>query len=60
VLALHPDFADAHYNLATVLEELGGKRQAREHLLRYLELVADADDAHAPWAEEARARLSRL
>jgi tetratricopeptide (TPR) repeat protein len=69
VLQLRPDFADAHYNLATALERLGGRRQAREHLLRYLELVAEhpgepgqaGETGEEPaWAAEARARLSRL
>lgn len=55
-----PTFADAHYNLATALERLGSKRQAREHLERYLALAADASPDAKPWIEEARARLARL
>jgi tetratricopeptide (TPR) repeat protein len=62
VVQTAPGFADAHYNLATALERLGSKRQAREHLERYLALVADADSTtvHAAWIEEARDRLARL
>jgi tetratricopeptide (TPR) repeat protein len=61
VLQQRPDFADAHFNLATALETLGGRKQAREHLLRYLELAAaDPDEAHDQWTAEARARLQRL
>ena len=55
-----PSFADAHYNLATALERLGSKRQAREHLERYLALVEDGGATEQDWINEARARLSRL
>jgi tetratricopeptide (TPR) repeat protein len=60
VVQTAPGFADAHYNLATALERLGSKRQAREHLERYLALVADAGADQADWIVEARARLARL
>jgi hypothetical protein len=55
-----PDFADAHYNLATALEGLGSKHQAREHLQAYLGLVGDAEPDQGPWITDARARLDRL
>ena len=55
-----PTFADAHYNLATALERLGSKRQAREHLEQYLSLVGEGDDDQAPWISDARARVERL
>ena len=56
-----PAFADAHYNLATALERLGSRRQAREHLERYLALVAEgATVEQAPWIADARARLGKL
>jgi tetratricopeptide (TPR) repeat protein len=55
-----PAFADAHYNLATALERLGSKRQAREHLERYLALVDDGGASQQDWINEARARLTRL
>lgn len=64
VLQMRPDFGDAHYNLSTALEQLGGRRQAREHLLRFLELGAAAEGEKAaelmPWVDEARARLARM
>jgi len=59
VVQAAPAFADAHYNLATALERLGSKRQAREHLERYLALVGDAGEQRA-WIDDARARLGRL
>jgi tetratricopeptide (TPR) repeat protein len=59
VIQSAPSFADAHYNLATALERLGSKRQAREHLERYLALVADAR-GQDPWIVEARTRLGKL
>ncbi len=59
VVLAAPQFADAHFNLATALERLGSRRQAREHLERYLTLV-DADGESAAWVEEARLRLGRL
>jgi tetratricopeptide (TPR) repeat protein len=60
VVQAAPSFADAHYNLATALERLGSKRQAREHLERYLVLAADAAPGQEPWIDDARARLGRL
>jgi tetratricopeptide (TPR) repeat protein len=59
VVQAAPAFADAHYNLATALERLGSKRQAREHLERYLALVGDAGEQQA-WIDDARSRLTRL
>jgi tetratricopeptide (TPR) repeat protein len=59
VVLAAPAFADAHYNLATALERLGSKRQAREHLERYLALVGDPE-GHEAWISEARVRLGRL
>jgi tetratricopeptide (TPR) repeat protein len=59
VIQSAPSFADAHYNLATALERLGSKRQAREHLERYLALTSDAQGLE-PWIVEARARLGKL
>jgi tetratricopeptide (TPR) repeat protein len=53
-----PTFADAHYNLATALERLGSKRQAREHLERYLTLSGDAGEQQA-WIDDARSRLTK-
>jgi tetratricopeptide (TPR) repeat protein len=61
VLQARPEFADAHYNLATALERLGGRRQAREHLLRFLELAAAHDpDDEGPFVALARSRAAAL
>ena len=64
VLLLDPGFADAHFNLATALEALGGRRQARDHLLRFLELTApagaDAASDDDVGRAEARGRLAAL
>ncbi|HEY0711219.1 MAG TPA: tetratricopeptide repeat protein, partial [Polyangia bacterium] len=62
VVQLAPDFADAHFNLATALEALGGRRQAREHLERFLVLAAVGDGAKAddPYRREASERIARL
>lgn len=55
-----PQFADAHYNLAAALERLGSKRQAREHLERFLALTEASGQGDPTWIEEARIRLLRL
>jgi tetratricopeptide (TPR) repeat protein len=55
-----PWYADAHYNLASALEKLGSRRQAAEHLRRYLELEDRRPDAQVEWLAEARARLGRM
>jgi tetratricopeptide (TPR) repeat protein len=51
-LRLNPRYADAHYNVADTLEDLGRIDEAREHWLEYLEL-----EPHGAWAEHARERL---
>jgi len=57
VLQVAPEFADAHYNLAVALERLGGRAAARAHLERYIALEPETA---APWAEQARALITRL
>lgn len=54
VIALdrHPDYPDAHFHLAGVLESLGKADEAADHWRRYLEY-----DQRGPWAEIARERL---
>jgi Tfp pilus assembly protein PilF len=47
-----PSFADAHFNLAMALTELGERDNAKEHWHTYLKL-----DPHSPWAEVARRHL---
>jgi tetratricopeptide (TPR) repeat protein len=49
---LVPDYGDAHFNLASELEEQGQNDLANEHWRRYLEL-----DRTGPWADIARKRL---
>ena len=54
-LRLDPRLAEAHYNRALALERLGLSDQAASAWRQYLEV-----DAAGPWADDARARLSRL
>ncbi|MBS0208464.1 MAG: MerR family transcriptional regulator [Planctomycetes bacterium] len=51
-LACHPNYADAHYHLARLLDELDRRDEAQAHWQAFLELAADS-----PWAESARQRL---
>ena len=51
-LDLHPEYPDAHFHLAGVLEQLNQVDEAAEHWLKYLEF-----DSRGPWAEIARERL---
>lgn len=55
VCATSPRFADAHYNLGVLLARVGGHAQARDCLLRYLEL--DGDSA---WAASARDCIQQI
>ncbi len=48
----HPDFPDAHFHLAQVLDKLGASEQALPHWEAYLQ-----HDSYGPWAEMARQRL---
>jgi predicted TPR repeat methyltransferase len=48
-LEIRPDYADAHFNLASALERAGDGQAARRHWVRYLEL-----DPDSRWAEIAR------
>jgi Flp pilus assembly protein TadD len=52
-LEVRPDYADAHFNLASALERRGDLASARRHWLRYVEL-----DPDSRWAEIARGRTS--
>jgi tetratricopeptide (TPR) repeat protein len=51
-LKFHPDYADAHYHLARLLDESQRRADALVHWRRFLELSPDS-----PWGEEARERL---
>lgn len=48
----HPDYPEAHFHLAGVLESLGSPDEAADHWRKYLEF-----DQRGPWAEIARERL---
>ena len=49
---MEPEFEEAHFNLAMVLEALGNDRRARDHWRRYLEL-----DPESKWADFVKRRL---
>lgn len=51
-LALHDDYADVHYNLARLLDQLDRPIEAERHWQRFLDLAPGS-----PWADEARSRL---
>lgn len=51
-LAIEPGYADAHYNLAESLAQMGRLEQAKEHWRAYLRLAP-----HDPWANRVRKRL---
>lgn len=51
-LTLEPGYADAHYNLADTLEQIGWTTEAREHWAAYLN-----HEQKGPWAAHARRRL---
>lgn len=54
-LSLHDDYAEVHYNLARVLEDLHREIEARHHWMRFLTLAPDS-----PWAGEAQARIAAI
>ncbi len=51
-LALHEDYADVHYHLARVLDELNHRSDASYHWQRFVELAPES-----PWIHEAESRL---
>lgn len=53
-LAFHPQYADAHYHLARILDELDRRAEAKTHWEAFLGLAPDS-----PWADQARQRLGR-
>jgi tetratricopeptide (TPR) repeat protein len=53
-LSVHPDYPDAHWQAASVLEQLGRLDEARSHWDAYLKF-----DDRGPWAEQARQRLEQ-
>jgi tetratricopeptide (TPR) repeat protein len=52
VLRQQPDYADAHWHMAGVLEEAGRPADARRHLRAFLALAPES-----PWAAVAREKL---
>jgi len=51
-LAYHPDYADVHYHLARLLDDMQRGAAAGDHWRAFLSLAPDS-----PWADEARKRL---
>lgn len=51
-LAIHPDFPDAHWHCANLLEQLERADEAAVHWKTYLQF-----DQRGPWASDAQARL---
>jgi Flp pilus assembly protein TadD len=51
-LRCHPDYADAHYHLARMLDEAGHRLTAERHWRRFLALAPGS-----PWAAEAARRI---
>jgi Tfp pilus assembly protein PilF len=59
-LARHPEYADAHLNLAILYDiYLGKSAQALEHYQRYLELNNDESSPVRGWVAELQRRLPR-
>jgi tetratricopeptide (TPR) repeat protein len=55
VIRQQPDFADAHWQLAGILEETGRIDEAKHHLREFLVLAPES-----PWTDAAREKLDRL
>lgn len=51
-LCYHSDYADVHYHLARLLDDLGRRDEAEAHWRAFLVQAPDS-----PWAEEARRRV---
>jgi len=52
-LDLHPDYPDAHWHAANVLDQMGQTERAVSHWKSYL-----GHDNRGPWAEQARQRIA--
>ena len=55
VLRQQPDYADAHWHLASVLHDIGQESESRSHLRTFLALAPES-----PWATTARERLAAV
>ena len=53
VLRQQPDYADAHWHMASVLRDVGRECESRRHLQTFLSLAPES-----PWATMARERLA--
>jgi tetratricopeptide (TPR) repeat protein len=51
-LAQHPDYADVHYHIARLLDDMNHPSESESHWQRFLELAPQS-----PWANEAIQRL---
>jgi tetratricopeptide (TPR) repeat protein len=54
-LEYHPDYADAHYHLARLLDRAARRDEAARHWRLFMSLAPAS-----PWADEARERLGVL
>lgn len=54
-LQQYPDYADVHFHLARVLDEVDRAAEARQHWQRFVELAPAS-----PWADEAIDRLDAI
>ena len=54
-VALVPQYADAHYNLALAYERQGQRRRALQHWLAYVRL-----DPVGPWAKHAKEQARKI
>jgi tetratricopeptide (TPR) repeat protein len=54
-LVYHPDYADAHFHLARLLDRLERRHEAAQHWGRFLELAPAS-----PWANEAHDRVAGM
>ena len=54
-ISLNDDYADVHYHLARVLDDVGRDVEAKHHWSRFLELAPES-----PWAAEALERTQAI
>jgi tetratricopeptide (TPR) repeat protein len=54
-IALVPQYADAHYNLALAFERQGERRRALRHWMAYTRL-----DPVGPWAAHAKGQARKI
>ena len=45
-IQIHPEFADAHYELALILKDKGENDISRKHLLKAIEIKPEFSKAH--------------